>query len=233
MLQINSDLNTEAREEVDLLPWRDSPLPGVTRKMLERTGDEVARATTVVKYAPGSSFTEHSHDKGEEFFVLEGTFSDESGDFSEDWYVRNPPGSKHAPSSSEGCTILVKLRQFHPQDNAYIRVNTKESDWKEFKNFKILPLHSFGTENTALIEVTGKTDLWDHSFSRGVEVFLIGGSLTVNGHDLQPQTWFRSPKDQRMQCSSKGCKFLIKTGHLPSISKEEKILDWSQLLGTV
>ena len=65
--------------------------------MLDRIGDEVARATSIVRYAPGSSFARHEHAKGEEFLVLEGIFSDDSGDYPAGFYVRNPPGSGHTP----------------------------------------------------------------------------------------------------------------------------------------
>ena len=52
--------------------------------MLDRVGDEVARATSIVRYAPGSRFSAHTHDLGEEFLVLDGVFMDEHGDY--------PPG---------------------------------------------------------------------------------------------------------------------------------------------
>ena len=50
------------------LPWVDSPMPGVQRRMLERDGAEVARATSLVRYAPDSHFSAHTHGGGEEFF---------------------------------------------------------------------------------------------------------------------------------------------------------------------
>ena len=45
--------------------WVDSPMPGVERMMLDRIGDEVARATSLVRYAPGSTFSAHVHSRGE------------------------------------------------------------------------------------------------------------------------------------------------------------------------
>lgn len=77
---------------------------------------EVARATSIVRYAPESRFAEHIHELGEEFLVLEGMFSDEHGDYGAGTYVRNPPGSSHSPYTVDGCTIFVKLRQFDPAD---------------------------------------------------------------------------------------------------------------------
>jgi anti-sigma factor ChrR (cupin superfamily) len=109
-MKINADLSERAVVHSDQLPWIDSPLPGVQRRMLERDGGEVARATSIVRYAPNSRFDPHTHGGGEEFLVLEGVFSDEHGDYGPGMYVRNPPGSRHTPRSADGCTILVKLR---------------------------------------------------------------------------------------------------------------------------
>jgi hypothetical protein len=67
--------------------------------MLDRIGDEVARATSIVRYAPASHFSPHVHDGGEEFLVLEGTFQDEHGDYPVGSYVRNPPTSVNIRTS--------------------------------------------------------------------------------------------------------------------------------------
>ena len=82
--------------------WVPSPVKGIERNMLDRLGAEFARATSVVRYAPGSSFTPHEHPLGEEFLVLSGVFSDEHGTYPEGTYVRNPPGSTHHAFSDQG-----------------------------------------------------------------------------------------------------------------------------------
>ena len=91
------------------VPWVNSPAPGVERKMLERDGGEVARAISVVRYAPGSAFKSHTHDLGEEILVLEGVFSDEHGNYPALSRLRSPHLSAHQPFSREGCLILVKV----------------------------------------------------------------------------------------------------------------------------
>lgn len=107
----------------------DVSLPGVTRRLLEREGGEYAtRATSIVNYQPNLSFSEHCHTGGEEYFVLDGTFSDETGDFSKGTYVRNPPGSHHAPFSKQGCRIFVKLEQFDPHDTQFLRIDAEKSN---------------------------------------------------------------------------------------------------------
>ena len=54
------ELNANFRERVTVTPdqysWVDSPQLGVERMMLDRIGGEVARATSIVRYAPNSQF---------------------------------------------------------------------------------------------------------------------------------------------------------------------------------
>jgi anti-sigma factor ChrR (cupin superfamily) len=49
-MNLNADFNCRATVHCDAIAWMDSPMPGVSRKMLDRVGDEVARATSVVRY---------------------------------------------------------------------------------------------------------------------------------------------------------------------------------------
>src|ERR1044071_1424911 len=117
---LNADLAIRTLVHATQLDWVASPAKGVERRMLFRIGEEKARATSIVRYAPGSRFAPHSHPGGEEFLVLEGTFQDESGDFPAGTYVRNAPGSGHAPSALAGCTIFVKLWQFRAGDREHV-----------------------------------------------------------------------------------------------------------------
>jgi anti-sigma factor ChrR (cupin superfamily) len=71
--------------------------------------DYAGESTAMVNWAPGSRFQRHVHPGGEEILVLEGTFSDEHGDYPAGTWLRNPPWSAHTPFSREGCTILVKV----------------------------------------------------------------------------------------------------------------------------
>ena len=117
---VNADFEQRVLVHSANLSWLDSPMPGVHRRPLDRVGGEVARATSVVKYAPNSRFSPHVHTGGEEFLVLEGVFQDEHGDFPAGSYVRNPPRTRHTPGSEPGCVILVKLWQFEPDDQCQV-----------------------------------------------------------------------------------------------------------------
>jgi len=119
-MRINDDLTRPVIVHAGRLDWVKSPAAGVDRRMLYRVGDEVARATSIVRYAPGSAFPRHVHSGGEEILVLEGTFQDEHGDYPAGSYFRNPPGTSHEPAAAQGCTIFVRLWQFREGDDRQI-----------------------------------------------------------------------------------------------------------------
>jgi anti-sigma factor ChrR (cupin superfamily) len=134
-MNLNADFTKRAIVHAATLDWKASPMPGVERRMLDRIGDEVARATSIVRYAPGSHFSPHMHGGGEEFLVLEGVFQDEHGDFPSGCYVRNPPGSRHTPGSTLGCTMFVKLWQFDLADHTHYQRDDADrregAQWRE------------------------------------------------------------------------------------------------------
>ena len=70
-MEVNADFTKRATIHGARIPWSPSPMSGVERRMLDRIGGEVARATTIVRYAPGSHFSPHTHDGGEEWFCRE------------------------------------------------------------------------------------------------------------------------------------------------------------------
>ncbi len=127
-MHLHADFDKRAAVHGAALGWIPSPMQGVDRRMLERVGDEVARATTIVRYAAGSAFSPHVHTGGEEFIVLEGVFQDEHGDFPAGTYVRNPPTSRHTPRSDDGCVIMVKLWQFDPEDRSHIVMDLDKTE---------------------------------------------------------------------------------------------------------
>ena len=216
-MQLNSDLNQRVVINTEKIPWVDSPMAGVQRRMLERNGDEVARATTIVRYAPGSSFSAHTHGGGEEFLVLDGIFSDEKGDYSPGTYVRNPVGSTHTPSSEKGCTILVKLWQISPEDQERKVINTVENSWFPglVTGLEVMPLHSHGTESVALVKWQPETIFQRHSHWGGEEIYVLEG-VFADEYGTYPQgTWIRNPNGSiHSPFSEEGCLIYVKTGHL-------------------
>ena len=199
--------------------WRSSPTPGIERMMLDRIGGEVARATSLVRYAPGACFPSYVHGGGEEFLVLDGVFSDETGYHPAGTYLRNPSGSSHAPYTRDGCTIFVKRHQSDPADTARVIVDTGSIDFRQglVPGLSVLPLHRFGTEHVALVRWAAGTRFTAHRHWGGEEIFVVAG-LFEDEHGQYPAgSWIRSPHySQHAPFSTKGCLIYVKTGHLPA-----------------
>ncbi|QEY31117.1 cupin [Synechococcus sp. RSCCF101] len=216
-MQLHTDFSQKVVVSTTDLTWLDSPMAGVQRRMLERNGDEVARATSIVRYAAESHFQAHQHGGGEEFLVLDGVFSDETGDYPAGTYVRNPVGSVHTPFSRQGCTILVKLWQMHPDDQARVVIDWNQAEWRPglVAGLSVLPLHSFGTEGVALVRWEPGTLFPEHAHWGGEEIFVLEGVFEDEWGAYPKGTWIRSPHGSRHTPFSRdGCLIYVKTGHL-------------------
>ncbi|MCM5507788.1 cupin domain-containing protein [Vibrio sp. SCSIO 43169] len=203
--------------DTESMPWVASPAKGVWRKPLEREDAESGHTTSVVRYDAGSRFNTHPHPMGEEIFVLEGIFSDEQGDYSAGTYLRNPPGSQHAPFSDQGCTILVKLNQFDERDSASIRVNTRTQAWLPgIGGLEVMPLHEFEHEHVALVKWPEGERFQPHRHFGGEEIFVLSGEF-ADEHGRYPKgSWLRSPHmSEHFPFVEQETIILVKTGHLP------------------
>ena len=215
-MQLHTDYSLPAVSRASEIDWVPSPLKGVGRKMLERNGDEVARATTIVRYAPGSHFSPHVHTGGEEFLVLEGVFSDEHGDYPSGMYVRNPVGSKHRPFSKDGCTIMVKLWQYPPEDQLFVRTNLfNDALWHEYENGTArLDLHQTEHEHVEALKIPPGTSVALDA-AGGTELFVFEGSMNVDGTTYSAGDWLRYPVGESATVTAGEGLFLWKkTGHL-------------------
>lgn len=193
-----------------------SPETGIERRMLDRIGEEVAKATSIVRYQPGSKFPSHRHDLGEEIFVLDGVFSDETGDYPAGSYIMNTPGSAHAPFSAAGCTLFVKLRHLGPDQIEREVVDTLRTPWLQglVPGLQVMPLMRQGSGST-LVRWAPQTFFNPHRHFGGEEIFVISGVFS-DEHGHYPQgTWIRSPHmSQHKPFSQEGCTIFVKTGHL-------------------
>ena len=198
------------------LPWVSSPEAGVQRRMLDRRGDEAARATSIVRYEAGAKFANHTHDLGEEIFVLEGLFSDETGDYSAGTYIMNPPGSSHSPFSKTGCLLFVKLRHLGPDQQHREVIDTTRAPWLQglVPGLKVMPLMQQGTGST-LVRWAPQTFFNPHRHFGGEEIFVVDG-VFEDEHGRYPKgSWIRSPHmSQHQPFSREGCTIFVKTGHL-------------------
>lgn len=197
--------------------WIDSPITGVSRKRLAREAAESGHATSLVRYAPNSMFSTHVHQGGEEIFVLEGTFSDETGDYPAGSYLRNPPNSQHTPFSREGCILFVKLAQFSEGDTRSVRINTRDPLWLQgYGNLSVMPLHDFEGEHTALVKWPNNEVFKPHSHFGGEEILVLSGTFMDEYGEYPQYTWLRSPHmSHHHPFVKEDTIILVKTGHLP------------------
>lgn len=228
-MKINGNFKLFAATNFDASNYIASPAYGVNRFMLDRVGEEKARATTIVEYKPNSKFPQHTHIGGEEFLVLEGTFKDQFGEFPSGTYVRNPIGSKHAPwVDDDGCTIMVKLLQMADTDEGTDPLHIDLESAKE--------QNGISTESGTILELyrneqTGERVQmhWlnpnssipcDDEALNGEEYFILQGSLELNGDTYSKWGWIRYPPGggtegrASLRAGDDGAQVYRKTGHL-------------------
>jgi len=221
-MELNADFSQRAVVHAGRLAWVPSPMNGVERRMLDRIGDEVARATSIVRYAPRSHFSAHTHGGGEEFIVLDGVFQDEHGDYPPGSYVRNPPTSSHTPGSELGCVIFVKLWQFEPDDRTEVRIDTGKMPFVPAPGragVELMPLFRDAHEDVRLERWAPNAHV-ELTAQGGIEILVLAGHFTEGAEAFTVQSWLRLPAEAtlRAKAGADGCKVWVKTGHLAHAS---------------
>lgn len=222
-MELNADFSRRVSVHAGTMPWIASPMAGVGRRMLDRIGGEVARATSIVRYAPASHFSPHVHGGGEEFLVLDGVFQDEHGDYPAGSYVRNPPTSRHTPGSAGGCTIFVKLWQFDPDDRTEVRHRTGGAGFAPADGrpgVDVVPLHRDAVEDVRLERWAPGAQVTIPA-PQGLEILVLSGTFLEGGETFVGQSWLRLPVGGRFEgvAGPEGCQVWVKTGHLGTIRR--------------
>jgi anti-sigma factor ChrR (cupin superfamily) len=214
---IHADFSRRAAVAPHQYLWVASPQTGVERVMLDRVGEEQARATSIVRYAPGARYPHHLHPGGEEILVLSGCFSDGDAHYPAGWYVRNPPGSGHQPYSAGGALIFVKLHQMPPEETRAVRIDSGDpSSWQRRDGREVCPLFSATAEQVALQRVAPGTALLT-GLVRGAELLVLAGEVRTATQTYARGGWIRLPAGHHTDITAgpDGACFYLKTGHLP------------------
>jgi len=212
---INADFSQRVIITPQQYQWVVSPQSGVERVMLDRIGGEKARATSFVRYAPGSYFPPHRHPSGEEILVLSGVFSEENAHYSCGWYLRNPPGSQHQPYSKEGALIFVKLCQMPPLESHSVRINTTNPDlWQRQDEREVCPLFSSKYEDVSLQRLKPNAALF--MGSNRTELLILAGEIVLEGKNYTHGSWLRFPAGDcpNIIAGENGVTVYLKTRHL-------------------
>jgi anti-sigma factor ChrR (cupin superfamily) len=216
-MRLNDDLGTRTLVHAAAMNWVPSPARGVERRMLFRIGEEKARATSIVRYAPRSQFARHGHPGGEEFLVLEGTFQDETGDFPVGTYVRNPPGTAHSPGSADGCTIFVKLWQFRKGDRERLVRRPGEGAPAMLRPGVQSSLTLFeGAGERVMLESWQPGATVEVANPNGLELLVVSGAFHDGTSELPPLSWLRLPPPEplRARAGAEGARVWFKSAPL-------------------
>ncbi len=219
---VNADFSCRAIVSPDQYVWVASPQGGVERVMLDRLGGEKARATSIVRYAPGSHFPHHRHPGGEEILVLSGTFSDDDAHYPVGWYVRNPPGSSHRPFTDDGAIIFVKLWQMPAGEGRRIRTDTSSPDnWNGPRGQESCMLFASEHEQVWLQRFSPREVIFSAAVG-GAELLVLTGEVVLEGSAYPRGTWMRLPAGDvaDLASGSNGATLYLKTGRFINTSTE-------------
>lgn len=211
---LNMDFTQSVTIDTHQQPWVASPKAGVWRKPLAREEAEQGHATSMVRYDPGASFSSHGHPKGEEILVLQGVFSDQTGDYPAGTYFRNPKGFSHAPFSQEGCIILVKLYQFQADDTEHQVIQTEGAQWlPQNTSLEQLMLHQHREEQVFMYRSQAPVRVDLSAAQQGLEIYIIRGELTENGQHFAAGYWLRREAGNRAYQLSADALIWVKINH--------------------
>jgi len=223
-MKINADFDQRCVVHSASTDWLDSPIEGVYRRPLDRVGHEVARATSIVRYDAGSRFSPHVHQGGEEFFVIDGVFQDEHGDYPQGSYIRNPPQSRHTPSSEAGCVIFVKLWQFDPADRSSVRLNTnfmKTVPHRHLNATSVIPLYADHREEVSIFTWEKNSHI-QMELSAGAEILVLSGDFVEGQDTLVKHSWLRLPIGSTLSAhtANNGARVWIKQHHMSHVETQ-------------
>jgi len=213
---LNLDFTQFACSHVSDQNWINSPVDGVSRMPLEREFAEHGHTTSFVIFSPDSYFPAHTHPMGEEIVVLEGVFSDEFGDYPAGTYLRNPPNSTHSPFTKHGCKLFVKLDQFNKNDTSRIVLPPHDRKWLQgHGNLKVLSLHEFETQHTALVFWPANEKFVEHQHLGGEEIVVLSGQFCDETGCYDKGAWLRNPHlSKHTPFVKQETLIFVKTGHL-------------------
>jgi len=204
------------------LPWQTASTPHAQQRWIEHEAGETARTTCIIQYAPGSQLDAHVLEQGEEILILDGSFSDEQGEYGPGMFMKNLLGSPSARVSESGCTLFHKQSHLDALDSARVVVDTVSAVWHPglVAGLAVLPLHEFGGQHTAMVRWAPATFFSAHRHFGGEEIFVVEGVFEDEHGRYPAGTWIRSPHlSQHQPFSREGCLIFVKVGHLPVMDR--------------
>lgn len=211
------DLDERVVIDTQRAEWFEGGNGGLWTLPLADEDDHMGGRTSLIRSDPGATLTSRDLMGGAEIFVLEGTISDKSNDHRTGTYIQNSDTLDGSPHSEHGCTLFVRQHRPKPgQVAAAAAIDTNTAQWLDGNgNLKVMPLHSDGTESTALVHWPAGQHFLPHAHDGGEEIFVISGEF-IDEHGRYPaRTWIRSPHmSQHDPYVEVETTILVKVGHL-------------------
>ncbi len=217
MAGLNDDFSRIARADTAAMDWAPSPSSSVWRKRLDLAGPaEAGRVTSVVRYDPDSRFHSHPHPDGEEILVLDGVFSDESGDYPAGSYLLNPEGFEHAPRSAPGCLLFVKLRQYPGNQRRHVALAAADMQWSETRGgVSHCTLYKEAAYPETMVLLRLEAGAAVPLEAGGNELFILSGAITGEQAPLPALGWLRLPVGAMpVLTATEPTRLYRKSGHL-------------------
>ena len=210
---INSRLTVPVYMRNNAMSWVPSPSKKVLRKRFFLRGPkEAGQVTSLVKYLPGSEFPNHPHPDGEEILVLDGVFSDHTGDWPAGSWLLHPEGFSHAPGSNPGCLLFVRLRQYKGRER--LAVSLAGLGWVGARDSELLAT----PEGNIRIMTLAPGERRVMQGNAGLEGFVVNGQVRVQGWPLVKYDWFRLPPVGQIVIESSGCVLYVDEGSVSRLA---------------
>lgn len=217
--QKNADFTAKAIEDPAIESWVGTNEDGVYAKLIEAVLSSEPRLTMLIKFEPGGFYDLRQHHGGEEFLVLEGELNDANGIYETGCYVRNPRGTQHILTSSNGCILFAKLGEFAETDEEHRVISTlDESLWLPgpVEATRVIPLHMHDCRSVLMIRWHESARFKPGIDPQGEEIYVIAGELRDDTNSYTTGTWIRNPvKEWHHWEASKGTIIYYKNGHFP------------------
>ena len=204
---MNSDYEKRALIDTNTIQWQETQTKDVFKKILAIKDEE---ETSFIKLKEGSVLNQEQKINSVEIFVLEGTYINEYGKYSQGTYLRLPLENEALVKSDKGCVIFRKTNFF--TDNEMLIIDTNASAWLQGQgNLEVKPLHN----QTALVKWPKNERFIPHKHWGGEEVVVLHGVFIDEYGEYPKGSWIRSPHlSEHFPYVNEETIIFVKTGHM-------------------
>ena len=204
---MNSDYEKRALIDTNTIQWQETQTKDVFKKILAIKDEE---ETSFIKLKEGSVLNQEQKINSVEIFVLEGTYINEYGKYSQGTYLRLPLENEALVKSDKGCVIFRKTNFF--TDNEMLIIDTNASAWLQGQgNLEVKPLHN----QTALVKWPKNERFIPHKHWGVEEVVVLHGVFIDEYGEYPKGSWIRSPHlSEHFPYVNEETIIFVKTGHM-------------------